>query len=51
MKDKVRKRHIRNSLRTYVFHIKIEEKDGVYTWKAILTNTSGEKFNFKKELE
>ena len=29
----------------------LEEKDGVYTWKAILTNTSGEKFNFKKELE
>ena len=28
--------------------IKIEEKDGVYKWKAILTNTSGEKFNNKR---
>ena len=26
----------------------LEEKDGVYTWKAILTNTSGEKFNNKR---
>lgn len=28
--------------------IKIEENGGVYTWKAILTNTSGEKFNNKR---
>ncbi len=28
--------------------IKIEENGGVYTWKAFLTNTSGEKFNNKR---
>ena len=28
--------------------IKIEENGGVYTWKAILINTSGEKFNNKR---